>query len=215
MKRTAKFYPLKIVTVLAVVALGGSAGAQSVSDNDSSSAATGSVDDNFRLGWHEVGFGAGFYTSNVCRNSNRPNSDYSLGYAQAGYMVTEPAGKSWLRGNLEVAPEIFGAGIYHGPGSYIAGGTLWFRYNFIPQGSRLSPFIEAGGGGTVLDLPHNYDGKDFNFNLDAGAGLRYFITPKCSLNAEYRFQHISNADLWSHNIGLNASGPVVGISMFF
>jgi hypothetical protein len=114
-----------------------------------------------------------------------------------------------------VLPEIFAADIYHGPGNYIAGATLWLRYNFVPEGWKFVPYIEGGGGGTSLDIPHNYDGKDFNFNLEAAVGFRYFIMPRCSLNAEYRFQHISNADLWDKNIGVNASGPSVGVSLFF
>ena len=66
-----------------------------------------------------------------------------------------------------------------------------------------------------MDIPHQYDGKDFNFNLDFGVGCRYFISRRCSLNAEYRLQHISNADLWDHNIGINATGAALGVSFFF
>jgi len=130
-------------------------------------------------------------------------------------MITQPGANTWYRGSLEVAPEIFGAGIYHGPGSYIAGATLWFRYNFVQPGWKLVPYFQLGGGGTVQNLPHSYDGKDFNFNLDAAVGLHYFIRPKLALNVEYRFQHISNADLWDHNIGSNADGPMAGVSLFF
>ncbi len=138
-----------------------------------------------------------------------------MGFAQAGFMVTEPKGSSIFRGSFELVPEIFGAGIHHGPGSYIAGATLWFRYNFVPEGWRFVPYFEGGGGGTSLDIPHHYDGKDFNFNLEAAVGFHYFIKPHLALNAEYRVQHISNADLWDHNVGVNASGPAVGVSYFF
>jgi opacity protein-like surface antigen len=174
-----------------------------------------SIDDNFSTGWHEFQIGAGDYFSNIFRNYNRPKIDYAVGFAQAGYMVTQPGRDAWWRGNLEVAPELFGAGIYRGPGNYIAGATLWFRYNFVQRGCPLVPYLQFGGGGTVIDLPHEYDGKDFNFNLEAGIGLHYFIRPQVALNAEYRFQHISNADLWSHNIGANADGPMLGVSFFF
>ncbi len=208
-------YQSKKWTTFVLVVLGLLARNQSVSAEDSKDPLAGILDDSFRPGWRELGFGGSAYFSNIDRAANRPNSDYASGYAQFGYMVTEPAGNSWVRGNFEVAPEIFGAGVFHGPGHYVAGGTLWLRYNFIPKHGRFSPFVELGGGGTALDIPHNYDGKDFNFNLDAGVGVRYFIRPKLSLNAEYRFQHISNANLWNHNIGLNTSGPVLGLSFFF
>lgn len=174
-----------------------------------------SVDDNFRHGWHEVNVGSGVLFSNLVRKDNRPNIDYALGYAQVGFMVTEPVGDGPFRGSFEVAPEVFGAGIFQGPGSYVAGATLWLRYNFVPKGWRFVPYIQGGAGVTDIDIPHKYDGKDFNFNLEAAVGFHYFIQPRCSLNVEYRLQHISNADLWQKNIGVNTDGPVVGVSFFF
>jgi hypothetical protein len=206
MKRTVKNYSLKLLVIVAATA-------PLFAQADSSS--TYSVDDNFRFGWHEFTFGGASFYANVIRGSNRPNLDYAMGYAEAGFMVTEPKGDSFFRGSFELVPEIFGATIHQGPGSYIAGATLWFRYNFVPQDWKFVPYLELGGGGTTLDIPHNYDGKDFNFNLDAALGFHYFIAPRCALNAEYRFQHISNADLWDRNIGVNATGPAVGVSFFF
>jgi hypothetical protein len=35
------------------------------------------------------------------------------------------------------------------------------------------------------------------------------------LNVECRYQHISNANLSRHNIGINADGPMIGLSHFF
>src|SRR5580698_723786 len=98
-----------------------------------------SLDDNFATGWHEVQLGSGVYFSNIYSAPNRPKIDYAVGFAQAGYMITQPGEDTWYRGSLEVAPEIFGAGIYHGPGNYITGATLWFRYNFVQPGWKLVP----------------------------------------------------------------------------
>jgi len=97
----------------------------------------------------------------------------------------------------------------------VASATFWLRYDFVPKGWRLVPYIQGGLGATVLDIPQNFDGKSFNFNLDAAVGARYFIRPNCALNVEYRFQHISNADIWMRNVGVNTSGPLAGISFFF
>jgi lipid A 3-O-deacylase len=176
---------------------------------------TFSIDDNFRHGWHEATIGSAVFYSDLVRRFDRPNLDYVTGYGQIAYTVTSPGSDGFFRGSFQLAPEIFGAGITHGSGNYIAGATLWFRYNFVQPGWRLVPFIEAGGGGTTLDIPHKYDGNDFNFNLDGSVGVRWFVADHWSLNAEYRFQHISNANLWSRNIGVNTSGPAVGISFFF
>jgi opacity protein-like surface antigen len=56
---------------------------------------------------------------------------------------------------------------------------------------------------------------EFNFVLSAGFGVSWFITPQMSLNAGYRFQHISNAGIQYPNIGLNASLPFGGFSFYF
>lgn len=174
-----------------------------------------SVDDHFQRGWHEATIGSSVYFSNVITGFNRPDLNYASGFIQTAYTLTSPSGEGPFRGSFQLAPEAFGAGIFHGPGSYIAGGTLWFRYLFVQPGWRLVPFIEGGGGGTSMNIPHSYDGKDFNFNLDLGAGVRYFVCQHSSLNLEYRFQHISNADLWEHNIGVNAGGPSLSLSFYF
>jgi hypothetical protein len=215
MDRMAKVLHTGIIVGLALVAWAGAAGAQPMTGGDQGTSTNSVLDDNFRPGWREASLGAGAFFSDLVRTHNRPNCDYGFGYAQAGYRVTEPEGDTWLRGSFEVAPEVFGAGIFHGPGNYVAGATLWLHYDFVPKGWRVTPYIAGGGGGTLLDIPHYYDGKDFNFNLDGAVGVRYFIRPKVSLNAEYRFQHISNADLWDHNVGVNTSGPMAGVSIFF
>ncbi|HZQ48297.1 MAG TPA: acyloxyacyl hydrolase, partial [Verrucomicrobiae bacterium] len=124
-------------------------------------------------------------------------------------------GGGLFRGNFEMAPEFFGSGIFEGTGTYIVGGTLWFRYNFVPRESRLVPYAQVGGGWVFMDIDHRYDGENFNFNLDAAVGLRYFLKPRLSVNLEYRVQHISNANLWQHNLGLNSQGPVLGVSWLF
>jgi len=36
-----------------------------------------------------------------------------------------------------------------------------------------------------------------------------------ALNLEYRYQHISNANIGPKNLGINASGPFLGASCFF
>jgi hypothetical protein len=174
-----------------------------------------SLDDHFHGGRHEASLGAGVLFSPFISVNRRPTVNYAFGDAQLGFMVTDVAGIGLFRGNFELAPEVFGAGIFGSTGTYIAGGTLWFRYNFVPRQSRVVPYAQVGGGWVFMDIDHRYDGENFNFNVDGAAGLRYFIKPRISLNAEYRFQHISNANLWRHNLGLNAEGPVLGISWLF
>lgn len=171
-----------------------------------------SLEDAFHGGRNELSLNTGVMFSPFISTAHRPTVDYVFGAVQYGFMLNDVAGSGPLRGNFELAPEAFGAGIYENTGHYIAGGTLYLRYNFVPRASRIVPYFQVGGGWTFMDIDHRYDGKNFNFNVDGSAGLRYFIKPRVSLNLEYRFQHISNANLWEHNIGLNSQGPVLGIS---
>jgi opacity protein-like surface antigen len=175
-----------------------------------------SIDDNFTRGWHETTFGVGAMLSpGFFSPKHRPTVNYVSGFAQAGYMLYKVRGESSWRGNVEFSQELFGAGIWGDSGNYIAGTTLWARYNFVPRNLSLTPYLQMGGGVTVTDIDHRYDGQDFNFNLGMAIGIRYFVNPRLSLNAEYRYQHISNANTGSRNIGINATGPAFGVSWFF
>ena len=213
-----------------VIALGISATSLfAQTDSLKSSSETGfNLEDNFQTGRMEIKAAvigdtvgdpfkdtAGPALNPMIKVINRPTVDYSLAYGQLGFMVSDVAGKGFWRGNLEMVPEAFAAGIYENTGHYIAGGTFWIRYNFVPHHWRVVPYAQVGGGVTLTDMSHQYTGQNFNFNVDAAAGLRYFIRQGCSLNLEYRFQHISNANLGRHNLGTNAQGPVLGFSWLF
>jgi hypothetical protein len=179
--------------------------------------ATLSLDDNFRTGLHEATVGGGFEMTCIT-GKDRPIVNYAMGFAQAGYFLYDVAGSGFYRGNLEVLLEGFGSAIYESHsagGNYIAGASLYLRYNFVPKGWKLIPYLEGGAGLTSMDINHSYDGMNFNFNLDLSAGARYLITRHCSINLEGLFQHISNADLGAHNIGLNSLGPRLSLSFFF
>ena len=79
----------------------------------------------------------------------------------------------------------------------------------------LVPYFQVGGGVTTTDIDHNLVGQPFNFNLDLGIGLRCFVAKNWTLSLEYRYQHISNADTGNHNLGINAHGPILGVSYLF
>jgi opacity protein-like surface antigen len=165
-----------------------------------------SADERFACGGLELKTTAGAFFSPVGTPMNRPVINYSFTGVQLGYMFHDPSGPAFWRGNFEVGVEGFGSGIFDGPGTYIAGMTLWGYYNFVPRGSRFVPFVEGGAGVTFTDIDRNIVGQSFNFNLDLGAGVRYFVSSHWSVNLEYRYQHISNAGLGSRNLGINAQG---------
>ena len=130
-------------------------------------------------------------------------------------MLTDADAGGWLRGNWEISLEAMGGEVFSGKGSYIVGGTLWFRYNFVQPNWRVVPYLQAGGGAEALDMDRNLIGETFNFNLDVAAGMRCFVARNWALDLECRYQHLSNAKISNHDIGINAVGPMIGVSYFF
>jgi lipid A 3-O-deacylase len=207
---TAFFLPITLVLVLSAAATH----AQMTSSTN-----VLSLEDNFTPGFHEFNLGFGPMFSPIGNDEGRPVVNWVEGDVQLGYMLTSIHGDDFLggilRGNVELVGEAWGAGIYEETGSYIAGGTIWGRYNLIPKGAPLVPYLQVGIGGEMMDINHQYDGHEFNFNVCGAGGTRYFLRPNLALNAELRLRHLSNANTADHNIGINALGPIVGISWFF
>jgi opacity protein-like surface antigen len=130
-------------------------------------------------------------------------------------MATDLNHWGWARGNLEALGEAHGGAIFEGKGNYVSGLSIYGRYNLVPQGWRVSPYAQIGLGLTLTDVDRHLEGENFNFNIDFGLGLRYLMSKHWSLNLECRFQHISNADLSNHNLGVNGIGPMLGVSYLF
>jgi opacity protein-like surface antigen len=173
------------------------------------------AENHFQKGLFEASLGSGVMFSPFVTALNRPTLDYTVTEVQLGYMLTEVAGPEPWRGNVEIVGSAFGGGIFEGEGSYVSGVAGWLRYNLVPNGSRFAPFVQGGAGLTETDLDRRIEGQNFNFNLNLAAGVRYFVSQNWSVNLEYRYQHISNADMSAHNLGVNAQGPVLSVSFFF
>ncbi|MEP6662478.1 MAG: acyloxyacyl hydrolase [Verrucomicrobiota bacterium] len=169
----------------------------------------------FDKGQQEASLGAEVLFSPFIATKSRPTENYAGGFGQIGYMFTQPNTNRFISGNLEGVAEGYGTGTFTGSGRYTAGMTLWLRYNFIPRDCRFVPYAQVGAGTTFSDLDHQIFGGPFFFNLDIALGTRYFLKKAWSLNAEYRFQHVSNANTSNHNLGLNAQGATLSVSWFF
>jgi len=104
--------------------------------------------------------------------------------------------------------------------TYICGGRRWtygqafsplgLRLNLLPH-RRLQPVFSLAGGYlfSTRTIPVA-DASSFNFTLEIGGGLEYYMRPtrsesffgNRSLRVEYRFHHISNADTANRNPGI-------------
>ncbi|HME68876.1 MAG TPA: acyloxyacyl hydrolase [Myxococcota bacterium] len=175
------------------------------------------TDANFGYGKQEwsiaagYGFGVGIGGSN---SGNLKDIRFGALVPRWGVGLTDPLAEgTWYEGNLDLLVEGAFLFEYHPVHGFAGGGTLVFRYNFLQSG-RVVPFIEAGAGilGTDLDLKGQSDG--FNFSVQGGLGLHFFVLPRVAVTAEARLHHISNAGLRAPNNGINDSLFLVGASFF-
>lgn len=173
-----------------------------------------SSDSPFQRGRYELGLNSGVLFSPILADKGRPTIDYSLSGLHFGWMLTD-VNSFWLPGNWELLGEAIGGTPFSGKGSYLTGATVLIRYNFVVPNWQLIPYLQGGGGAELTDFDQRLIGEHFNFNIDVGAGVHYFVKPDLSINVGCRFQHISNAKFSDTDIGINAFGPEAGVSYFF
>ena len=203
----------------ASVTLVGSLHAGSVYYDPKVSPAADDMETAFRTGAFDLQFALGPEISIQQTSALRPNIDYGLAVLRVGNMLDTVRGSGFFRGNDEVMLEAIGGPIYTGPGSALGGLSLMYRRNFVPPGARIIPYFDVGAGGVYSDAYHQKVqralGSPFEFDLQAGLGLRYRISAKWSLDGEASYRHLSNANFASRNYGTNGFGGLVGFSYAF
>lgn len=92
--------------------------------------------------------------------------------------------------------------------------AVGFKYNFTALESRWSPYSNFGFGVIYEPIGHHVQGSDFNFIIQTGVGVQYFLDEKNAVNVQYRYRHISNANYRDPNSSINSSFVLVGWSFF-
>ena len=159
-----------------------------------------------------------FFFFDTTKN-NRPSIDYSLASLRLGVMLNDPWQLGPLSGNFEVLGELFGGGIFDGPGDVLFGGSLVFRYNFIQPNARVIPYAQIAGGGVYTNIGEKESrgliSLPVEFNLQAGVGTRILLDDRWSLILEGDYRHISNAEIKKPNFGIDSVGGNVGFGFSF
>lgn len=88
------------------------------------------------------------------------------------------------------------------------------EYKFLGPTRRWAPTVIVGAGFSYGDFD---DGAieistDFEFILNIGGGIEYFLEDNKSVSVGYRLYHLSNSGIEKPNIGLNAHLFTVGYS---
>lgn len=164
----------------------------------------------------EYGLLIGFWQGNNMF-SNAPSANRSAVYflPQLGLVLTDELGSGWATGNIELLIEPLAAHYYQPFSASAFGGSLVVKYNFLSFG-RWMPFWDAGAGMLWTDLAPRIpeQSTQFNFVLETGPGVSYFVTENWAVTAGIRFHHISNANIGDRNTGLNATLFNFGFSFF-
>jgi lipid A 3-O-deacylase len=141
--------------------------------------------------------------------------DLALASFSYGRMIGPVMGEDrWYRGNWELRAEAFG-GTQVSPSEYcIFGLTPHLRYNFA-TGSRWIPFMDAGAGVTATGIGDPDLAKVFDFNLQVGPGVHWFVRDNWAVTVDTKFFHVSDAGIDHPNHGLNGVMGMVGLTWFF
>ncbi|GJL63519.1 MAG: lipid A 3-O-deacylase [Nitrospirales bacterium] len=172
--------------------------------------------DTVKKGTIELGVIGGYWKENSL-DGTKPSSNQRAVFVlpQIGMVLTDEFDAGWLSGNFEVLAEPLGARYSKPFTAYAFGGSLVVKYNFLSLG-RWMPFWDMGAGMLWTDLAPRIpeQSQRFNFVLETGPGLHYFVTEQFALTTSVRYHHISNANTGTRNVGLNAWLFSGGFSFF-
>lgn len=152
-------------------------------------------------------------------HSNQPGLNYSTSSYRLGLMLNTPEGDGPFRGNFELMLQLMYGSVFDGPGNYLGGGAVILRYNFVQPDSKWVPYFQLGAGAIYNDIYKDKNqrllGTNWEADLEATVGVRYFFNERWSGNLEGGFRHNSNADNGDRNVGLNSLGGGVGLGYHF
>jgi opacity protein-like surface antigen len=120
----------------------------------------------------------------------------------------------WYRGSWEALLEAQLAVETQPRSGFGGGAVLNFRYNFLPW-RRVAPFFGIGLGLGAIDFDLVSQADGFNFFLQTGGGVHFFVGERLALTAEARWHHISNAQTKDANSGINTALFLLGTTYFF
>ena len=160
----------------------------------------------------EVKLSRAFGTTDT--GSNVPH-DLWLAQIQGGLMladVMEP--DHWYGGNLEGLLQMTAGGQERPHAAYFLALNGGLRYHFRTN-TRWVPFLAGSVGIGVTDIDDADATGKFQFNEQAGAGVRCFLNRRQAVTAEYGIWHVSNGGVREPNDGVNAHVFSVGFSWLF
>lgn len=161
--------------------------------------------------------GALGYAQGTTVVGNGPSANRSAVFVmpRLGVVLTDPLGTGWWQGNVEFLVQPVFARFTQPFAAEAAGGSFLLKYNFLSFG-RWVPFWDAGAGMIWTNLAPRIpeQSTQFEFVIETGPGVHYFVTDRITWTIGVRLHHISNSNLGDRNTGINGVLPYVGLSFF-
>ena len=172
------------------------------------------IGEGFRATAQSISVSAGA-TYGLAAFGSRQAHDLGLISLSYGHMLTPTLGEGhWYRGNVEFQIELFTGAQFSPEADWLVGLTPHLRYDFA-TGTRWIPFFDAGAGITATGIGAPDLGGIFEFNLQAGAGIQWFLKDNLGLTLEGRYVHWSCAGISHPNFGLNGVTGILGLTYYF
>lgn len=109
-------------------------------------------------------------------------------------------------------------GVYYdnegGTDSWAVGPTLIFRWHFLAR-ERWSIYVDGGAGFQYATNPTPPDGARFAFTPQVGGGVSFEVAHNVRMLIGVRWRHVSNADLYPQNTGLDSIFAYAQVSFPF
>jgi lipid A 3-O-deacylase PagL len=142
------------------------------------------------------------------------NRVWNVGF-RYGWILTDAHGRGFLRGRFEYAVDALPVVMVFQPGgrAYGFGFDPWImKWNFETH-RRISPYIELGGGGLISTREIPVGESRFNFTPTGAIGIN-FLRGKYHWSIDFRYFHISDAQITAFNPGTDTFGLRVGWGQF-
>jgi hypothetical protein len=142
------------------------------------------------------------------------NGIWTVG-ARYGWILTDAHGPGFLRGRFEYAVDALPVVMVFQPGgtAYGFGFDPWImKWNFEPH-RRISPYIELGGGALISTRQIPLGENNFNFTPTGAIGVN-ILRGKYHWSIDFRYFHVSDAQITSFNPGTDTFGLRVGFGSY-
>jgi opacity protein-like surface antigen len=84
-----------------------------------------------------------------------------------------------------------------------------------PLTDNISASMMVSVGPHYISVVTQKQANGFIFSDMIGAGFSFFMTKNTMVSSEYRWRHLSNADLKNPNLGINNNFGLIGYSILF